>query len=344
MLNKFYSFIKDILRENYKFIVFLIILVVVLKFPLPYYIFTAGGISDLNNKFEIEESYEQKGSYNLSYVTQLDGNVLTYLLSYVVPGWDLVEINDYQVNENETFEEMMNRDRLSLTQANQMATIIAYTWADKDIKINNSSFYVVAVYDYLESDKKISIGDMIKKIDNVEVTDFKMISNYIATKEFGEYVELEFDHNGELYTTKVKINNIDNKKVMGLVFYQIFDLEVDPKIEFKFSNTESGSSAGLMTTLAIYDTLIPEDLTGGYKIAGTGTIDLDGTVGEIAGVKYKLSGAEKGGAKVFFVPTGDNYKEAMEVKKKRGYDIEIVEIKTFDDAINYLKNMKSEKE
>ena len=138
--------------------------------------------------------------------------------------------------------------------------------------------------------------------------------------------------------------NIDNKKVMGLVFYQIFDLEVDPKIEFKFSNTESGSSAGLMTTLAIYDTLIPEDLTGGNKIAGTGTIDLDGTVGEIAGVKYKLSGAEKGGAKVFFVPTGDNYKEAMEVKKKRGYDIEIVEIKTFDDAINYLKNMKSEKE
>ena len=47
MLNKFYSFIKDILRENYKFIAFLIILVVVLKFPLPYYIFTEGGISEV---------------------------------------------------------------------------------------------------------------------------------------------------------------------------------------------------------------------------------------------------------------------------------------------------------
>ena len=97
-----------------------------------------------------------------------------------------------------------------------------------------------------------------------------------------------------------------------------------------------------MTTLAIYDSLIEEDLTHGLKIAGTGTISIDGTVGDIGGVKYKVGGAEIGGAKIFFVPSGENYEDAIKVKKEKNYKIEIVEVKTIDDAINYLKNYKEE--
>ena len=96
-----------------------------------------------------------------------------------------------------------------------------------------------------------------------------------------------------------------------------------------------------MTTLAIYDALIPEDLTNGLKIAGTGTIESDGSIGEIGGIKYKLAGAVSDDADIFFAPSGENYEEAIELKNKRNYDIEIIEVKTLDDAINYLKNLKS---
>ena len=73
------------------------------------------------------------------------------------------------------------------------------------------------------------------------------------------------------------------------------------------------------------------------NIAGTGTIDRDGNVGEIAGLKYKIMGAAKNKMDIVLVPSG-NYKEALKVKKEKKYDLEIVEIKTFEDAIEYLKS------
>ena len=55
-----------------------------------------------------------------------------------------------------------------------------------------------------------------------------------------------------------------------------------------------GPSAGLMFTLAVYNAVTPTDITGGRKIAGTGTISLDGTVGPIGGVEQKVAAAEAG--------------------------------------------------
>ena len=94
-----------------------------------------------------------------------------------------------------------------------------------------------------------------------------------------------------------------------------------------------------MTTLAIFNALTEYDYTRGLKIAGTGTLDIYGDVGEIGGVNYKLLGAVYGKADIFFVPKA-NYDEAIKLKKENNYDIEIVEINTFDEAVEYLKNIK----
>ncbi len=337
---KFKDFILDTLKHSYKSLIFILILFLVFTFPVPYYVFTSGGITDLGERFEIEgEKYEQEGSYNLSYVLQRNGNVLTFILSHFIGDWELVEKENYQINSEETFEEMLIRDKLSLMQANQTAIYIAYSKAGKEPVINSTSYYIVATYDILTSDKKVKIGDKLLKIDDIEVKDFSDIENSVKSKTEGSYVKLVLERDGEEIEVNVRINNIDGEKIIGLMFYKIMDLDVDPKINFSFSDSESGSSAGFMTTLAIYDSLIEEDLTHGLKIAGTGTINIDESVGEIGGVRYKVAGAESGGASIFFVPSGENYEEAIKVKKERNYKIEIVEVKTFDDAVNYLRNM-----
>ena len=346
MSNKKKSSFKNVLfevfRNNYKIIIVLLIACIVLMYPVPYYIFTSGGITDLSNRFEIEDAYEQKGSYNLSYVNQRNGTVFSYLLSRFFSDWELVKMENYQISEEESFEEVLTRDKLSLLQANQTALYVAYQKAGKEPIVNKTDFYVVATYDFLTSDTKIRIGDILKKVDDIEIKEFDDISKYIDTKEDGDYVTLTLLRGEETIEAKTRVNKIDDSKLLGLLFYKIMDLEVNPKIEFSFSANESGSSAGLMTTLAIYDSLIEEDLTHGLKIAGTGTISIDGTVGDIGGVKYKVGGAEIGGAKIFFVPSGENYEDAIKVKKEKNYKIEIVEVKTIDDAINYLKNYKEE--
>lgn len=332
---------KTFFKESYKMIIFFIIFFLVITYPVPYYVFTSGGITDLSDRFEIDGAYEQKGSYNLSYVNQVEGNVLTFLVSHFIPNWEAIKVENYQYNENESLEELAIRDSLALVYANQTAVMFAYSKADKQITINNSYRYVYATYEFMESDTKIKPGDILLKADGEEITDLYRVKEMIQNKEDNDYIKLEFDRNGDTYNANVKVKNILGNKLIGIKFYTIYDYEVAPEITFKFRDSESGSSAGLMTTLAIYDALIPEDLTNGLKIAGTGTIESDGSIGEIGGVKYKLAGAVSDDADIFFAPSGENYEEALELKNKRNYDIEIIEVKTLDDAINYLKNLKS---
>ena len=225
--------------------------------------------------------------------------------------------------------------------ANQTAVMIAYSKADKEIKINNKTIYIYALYDFIESDVKIKIGDILKNVDGNDIENVSTIRKIIESKEVGDTVEIELERGNSTYKANLKIKEVSGVKLIGISFCIIYDYEVTPEIRFKFKSSESGSSAGLMTTLAIYDTLIPEDLTNGLKIAGTGTIEEDGSVGEIGGVKYKLAGAERDDADIFFAPTGENYEEAIKIKKDKNYKIKVIEVKTLNDAINYLKSLKN---
>lgn len=109
-----------------------------------------------------------------------------------------------------------------------------------------------------------------------------------------------------------------------------------------------------MFSLEIYNQLTKNDLTKGHSIAGTGTIDPDGTVGRIGGIDKKVVAADNEGAEIFFAPDDEitpemkkaypniqsNYKEAVKAAKDIGTKMKIVPVKTFDDALNYLKALK----
>jgi PDZ domain-containing protein len=98
------------------------------------------------------------------------------------------------------------------------------------------------------------------------------------------------------------------------------------------SGEVGGPSAGLMWALGLYELLDPGDLTAGRTIAGTGTIDLAGRVGPIGSIREKVIGAERAGADLFLVPV-DNMPELEGVETG---DMELVPVKTFDDALEAL--------
>ena len=123
---------------------------------------------------------------------------------------------------------------------------------------------------------------------------------------------------------------------MGISIINHYEYELDPKIDVKTKASESGSSGGLMTSLAIYNSLVSEDITKGRKIVGTGTIDMEGNVGEIGGVKYKLLGAEKNKADIFLCPK-ENYDEAIKVKQDNNLKLEVIAVGTLNEAIMALK-------
>jgi PDZ domain-containing protein len=107
-----------------------------------------------------------------------------------------------------------------------------------------------------------------------------------------------------------------------------------------------------MFTLSIYDQLVEEDLRQGRVIAGTGTIEADGSVGLVGGVDKKVVSADAIGAEIFFVssqeltdeekeadPTAkSNYEEALEAAEKIGTKMKIVPVATAEEAMAYLRN------
>ena len=132
------------------------------------------------------------------------------------------------------------------------------------------------------------------------------------------------------------VREIDGEKKAGLYIVKTYEYDVNRKITLDFSSKEGGPSGGFMLSLAIYNRLVPDDLTKGRKIVGTGTIDENGNVGIIGGIKYKVIGANSGKADIFFVPEA-NYEEAINFKNEKGYDLNIVKVKTLTDAIDYLR-------
>ena len=129
-------------------------------------------------------------------------------------------------------------------------------------------------------------------------------------------------------------------KLLGIGLQTVKEYKTTPKVDIKFNKSESGPSGGLITTLEIYNQLVKKDLTKGHTIAGTGTIEEDGTVGQIGGIEYKILGAEKGGADYFLVPAGQNYKDAKRYKEKNNLKIKLIKVKTIQDSIEKLEALK----
>ena len=338
MLNKVYLRLKEFMKEYYKTIIFLIVCYFVFTFPLPYYIYAGGGTIDINDRVEINNSETSSGSLNFAYVKELEGNVASFILGNIIPSYDIEKKDKVSLNEDESNEDIMFRNKIYLENANQTAIMLAYQKAEKKVSIKSKHFYVIYVEDKVEDG--LRVGDELLKVNGKDIENVEDYTNEIQIHEAGEKIKVTVKRDDKEIDVKATVKEGEDYKVTGISVSTIYEYKTNPKVKLNFKDSEGGPSGGLMLTLAIYDKLTKGDLTNGLTIVGTGTISSDGTVGEIGGVKYKLNGAIKADADIFLVPKGDNYKEALKEKEKHDYDIEIKAIGTFDEAVEYLENLK----
>ena len=194
------------------------------------------------------------------------------------------------------------------------------------------------IFRYEEADTDLVVGDVITEIDAEKVKDFESLTNKMKEYKVGDRITLKVTNDDKKYERYANIVEIDGEPKIGILLKETRDIKTKPECELFYTKSESGASGGLMTALTIYNYLVKEDITGGLDIAGTGTIEPDGTVGEISGIKYKLAGVVKEKMNIFIVPAGENYKEALKEKEKHNYDIKIVPVSTFEEALTYLEN------
>lgn len=333
MLNKIYEKIKQFILENYKFLISLILIVVTLTYEFPYVVYTPGGIVNLENRIKIENDIENKGSFNMSYVTLRKGNLPSILLSYVIKDWDLIKENEI-TSDNESVDDLLKLEKLYMNSSIDNATILAYQKAGKNINITKNINNVIYIDKLAKTDLKIY--DKIVSVDGNTINTIDDLKEYINTKKEHDIINFDVLNNDKKATRKAEVIKIGDELKVGIAFLTTYEYDTDPSIKVKTKSSESGSSGGLMLSLAIYNKLIDKDITKGKKVVGTGTIDIYGNVGKIDGVKYKILGAVKNKADLFICPE-ENYEEAIKVKKEHKLDLKIISVKTFDEVINYLE-------
>ena len=339
MFNKFYASFKNFIKDNLFTFVVLLLFAIFMNYPLDYSIYTSGGTIDVNDRVVVSGEYKSSGSLNLAYVSELKATPFTYLLSYILPSWDRISLEEYQASDNETMDDIEKRARAYLELSKQSAIKVAYDYADKDFNISNTNYEIVYVDNSIKED--IKIGDILISVNNTKINDMNTYKNAVANSKIGDYIKLELKRNNKIIERKIKVQHINGEKLTGIMVLSLYEYDTSPKIEFKFKNNENGSSGGLMLSLAIYNKLTKEDITKCLKIVGTGTIDEDGSVGEIDGVKYKLMGAVKINADIFIAPSGDNYEECKKLIKEKKYNIKLIEAKTFKQVLDELEDINN---
>lgn len=323
--------LKEYIKNNKFYLLFLVIVVVICNIKLPYYVSAPGGTIDIKDRIVYDKAVDYDGSLNMLYVRQYVANIPVYLMSYVFPDWDLEDISSNQISSDESASEIDLRNKIMLDNSINNAIYVAYKEAGKEVLVEEMEFMVVGT----TISNGLEIGDELLKINGEDIKDFNMIKDMINNHNIGDKLKFKIERNDKKKEVLVEIKEMDGVKGIGVVIVTDYDLEIEPEIELEFKKSESGPSGGLMMALSIYSAISGEDILKGRDIAGTGTINMNGEVGEIDGIKYKIIGAVKDKMDVVLVPSG-NYEEALKVVKDKNYDIELVKIDTFGDAIEYL--------
>ena len=335
MFSKIYDSIKNFIINNYKFLIAWIIIVVLFFYELPYVIYTPGGIVNLEERIVVDgEEDVTAGSLNMSYVSLVKGTIPMLLISFVVPNWDILPSEEI-TREDESVDDLLELEKLYMKSSIDNATILAFREAGKELNITREVNNIVYIADEAETD--LEMYDELLSVDEKNLATIDELRAYVNTLNEGDTVSILVNRDGKEKECSAKIYNTSDGLKVGISFLTTYEYETTPEIEVTTKNSESGSSGGLMLSLAIYNAIADEDITKGRTIVGTGTIDINGNVGEIDGVKYKLLGANKNNAEIFLCPM-ENYEEALEVKEEYDLDVEIHGVATFSEALEYLMN------
>lgn len=305
---------------------------------LPYYALAPGDARQVNDLIRVPEDrrFPPEGEVLLSTVSLSQVNALQ-----AVRGWLDREIDVLPENQvlGTTRRDDFTKQNLQLMDdSKQAAAVVALRRLGYAVPEQGKGALLVQIEEGSPADGRLAQGEVIVGVDGKPATLSQEVVAGIRSRAPGESVRLDvLGVTGEPRVEEVVLARREDgaEGFLGVVLRtkeQRFDYPFEVMID---SGTIGGPSAGLAFTLGVIDSLSAGELTGGRKVAATGTMELDGTVGEVGGVVQKTAAVRSAGADVFLVPAAE-YDDAI---AHAGPRLEIVKVSTLDDAIRALARL-----
>jgi Lon-like protease len=239
-------------------------------------------------------------------------------------------------------EELRRRTAAQMGQSQTIAAAAGLRAAGYELDLAPAGAEVAGLIPGLPGEDALEVHDIILAVDGEPVSDAAAASAAIRATPPGTAVELTVRREGRELAVGVELAEPpaahgDEGGVVGAFLQDHVTLPVDVRFEV---GQVGGPSAGLMFALSVVDLLTEEDLTGGAVVAGTGSIDAEGDVGAIGGVRQKLSAsADRPDAPVdvFLVPEG-NLEDARGAAVAA--EVIVVPVGHLDDAVAALRALR----
>jgi PDZ domain-containing protein len=341
-------------------IVLLIVIAAVIarQISLPYYALTPGKAESVLPHIEVpaDRAHTHPGDVLLTDVNLTQVNALNYL--YFKLNSSASVYPTATVTGGLPVAEYDVEGTVDMSDAIQAATVVGLRESGYPVTVHPDGALVYATFPGSPAFTTLAVGDVIVSADSHTVDTPAQLSDATHGLDPGATVHLGVERgphhkpkqvalvlgeyhlkgHGTTATTvclaygsgstlpAVKVNG--GSSCIGVYLYSHFAVEPPFKVVIHADGIV-GPSAGLAYTLGLIAKLDPYDLTGGLRVAATGTMSVTGAVGAIGGVPQKTVAVENAGAKVFFVPR-DNYPAA---KAKASSGLKVMAVANIDQAL-----------
>lgn len=304
---------------------------------VPYYAYEPGPVHELDQFVETGIATQLDGEFLMLTVALHEVTALEFAMAMIDPTVDLVRreaVRPVDISPEEYRENTLQ----SMNESKNTAIFVALDHLGYEVTLAGDGVLVAGVLEGTGAEGVLREGDVVVAINGISVTVATDATREISAHAIGDILDLTVVRDGEELEVSIELTEHTQEKGRPMVGFLATTLnwryESEVAVDIDSQNI-GGPSAGLMYTLTIIDLLSEEDLLGGLVVAGTGTIDTNGNVGPIGGVRQKLVAAEREGASYAFVPEG-NWEAAQSAPLD---SLQLVKVASLQDALDFLESL-----
>jgi len=334
---------NNLSKSRKAIVIFLIALMPIGLIKTEYYFMSPGPPYQWEIDYGNNDNYTFEGNLYQLTVRRDEANIFVYLWSLINESYDLYP-REVILPDGVTPQELSEISIQNMRTSENVAIAVALKNIGYEIESKGDGVAVVGLLEDSPVKDKLKKGDLINSINNTDIYSATEFISTLRTYSIGETVSIgllrEVDGVKEqmyIETTLIEHVEYEGEPMVGFLATTVnerFDFPFE--IDIKTGNV-GGPSAGLMMALNVYNNLIPEDITNSMIVAGTGTIEIDGSVGPVGGIKQKIIAAKRAGAELILVPVA-NFEEASQFETDK---TAIVAVDSFDEALSVISQYSS---
>ena len=334
---------NNLTKSRKVIVVFLIALMPIGLIKTEYYFMSPGPPYQWEIDYGNNDNYTFEGNLYQLTVRRDEANVFVYLWSLINESYDLYP-REVILPDGVTPQELSEISIQNMRTSENVAIAVALKNVGYEIELKGDGVAVVGLLEDSPVRDKLKKGDLINSINNTDIYSATEFISNLRTYSIGNTVSIGLlrEIDGVKKQIYIKTTLIEHVEYEGEPMVGFLATTVNERFDFPFeidikTGNVGGPSAGLMMALNVYNNLIPEDITNSKIIAGTGTIEIDGSVGPVGGIKQKIIAAKRAGAELILVPVA-NFEEAQLFETDK---TAIVAVDSFDEALAVILQYSS---